>query len=142
MKIETKTIVASAGFYVASAGNAHAAGVDAIFIFPLGLVFIFGILIAVLKSASPSRKPVVGVIAASHIFYWIFVVFVAFDARGKFRFGSVDTIDIYVTYPIIASLYLFFTYNIVNNVKNDKTFSYVFICVTAIAYIVIGLLMY
>ena len=142
MKIESKTIAASAGIYVASVGNAHAAGADAIFIFPLGLLFMVGIVIAVLNNASPSRKPVVRIVAASHIIYWIFIVFVAFRARGKFRFGSIDIIDVYVTYPIIASIYLFFTYNLINSVKSDKTFSYVFLCVTAIAYIVVGLFMY
>ena len=127
---------------MASVGNAHAAGADALIVFPLGLVFIVGILIAVLKNASPSRKPVVRVVATSHIIYWLFVVFVAFRARGEFRFGSVDTIDVYVTYPIITSLYLFFTYNIVNSVKSDKIFSYTFLCVTAIAFIAVGLFMY
>ncbi|NNE63305.1 MAG: hypothetical protein HKN34_04410 [Gammaproteobacteria bacterium] len=142
MKIESKTIAISAGLCVASVGNAHAAGADAILIFPLGLVFIVGIFIAVIKNAAPSRKSVVGVVAASHIIFWFFVVFVAIRARGEFRFDSVDTIHVYVTYPIITSMYLFLTYNIVNKVKSDKRFSYAFLCFTAIAYIVVGLFMY
>lgn len=142
MKLKLKTFAVSAGLYFASLGNAYAAGVDAILIFPLGLVFIVGVLIAVIKNASPSRRPVVGFVAASHILCWFVIFYAALSAGGKFRYFRVDTIDIYVTYPIAASFYLFFTYNILSKVKNDKTFSYTFISITAIAYIVVGLFIY
>ena len=142
MKINSKTIVVITGAVIASFGNAHAAGADALFILPIGFVFIVAVLMAILRNASPGRKPVVRVVAVSHVVCWLFVGFVAFRYGGKFRIVSVDAADVYVIYPAAAALYLFFTYNLSNSAKSDKSFVYALLYSNAIAFIVVGLLIY